>query len=418
MTKRVVIIGGGIIGLSSAWYCRSRGHDVTVIDRGDAKSDGCSYGNAGMIVPSHFVPLAAPGMIKLGLKWMASSESPFAIEPRLSWDLLSWLWKFQAACSPSHVARSAPLLRDMHLASRAEFDALSDEWSGCFGLVTRGLMMLCRSETALHEEAETARMARHLGIPAEVLSAGDAQSLDPSITMDVRGGVYFPKDCHLSPSRLMVELQNRLLAKSVDFRWNTNWQSFVRSGQRVERVVTSDGDIACDEVIICGGVWSPGIGKALGISLPIQAGKGYSVTLSEPRQLPEICSILTEARVAVTPMGNTLRFGGTMEISGTRKNVSESRVRGILKSIPSYFPEFKTSDFSACKPWVGLRPCSPDGLPYIGRTKRSENVIVSTGHAMMGVSLAMASAKVLSKIVDGEPAGIEGIELMSPDRYG
>jgi D-amino-acid dehydrogenase len=149
----------------------------------------------------------------------------------------------------------------------------------------------------------------------------------------------------------------------------------------------------------------------------MQAGKGYSVTLEQPCQQPSICSILTEARVAVTPMGSSLRFGGTMEISGLNQSISQSRVRGIVRSIPEYFPKFKQADFEHCQPWTGLRPCSPDGLPYIGRSHKWDNVIVSTGHAMMGISLAPITGRCVAEIADGQQPEIEGFELLSPDRY-
>ena len=171
MAKNIVIIGGGIIGLTSAWYCTQRGHQVTVIDRNPKARDGCSFGNAGMIVPSHFVPLAAPGMIKLGLKWMWNPESPFYIRPRASWDLLAWLWRFRNACNASHVKRSAPVLRDLHLASRACFQELSSELDDSFLLTPNGLLMLCKSEQALSEEAETAQLANSLNVEACVLDA-------------------------------------------------------------------------------------------------------------------------------------------------------------------------------------------------------------------------------------------------------
>ncbi len=417
LTKRIVIIGGGVIGLLSAWHCRGAGHDVTVIDRDSSKRDGCSFGNAGMIVPSHFVPLAAPGMIRLGLKWMANPESPFYIRPRLSLELFSWLWKFQRSCTSAHVADAGPLLRDLHLASRAGYQQLQSELPGGFDLTTAGLLMLCKTKVSLHEESETAALARSLGVPAEVLSADDAAGLDPGISMDVCGAVYFPKDCHLSPNRLMMGLEQHLVDDGVTFHWNCEWSDFATTGDRIDKVITSTGEINADEVIVCGGVWSPQIGERLNVNLPIQAGKGYSVTLDLPRELPAICSILTEARVAVTPMGDTLRFGGTMEIAGLDDSISENRVRGIVKSIPQYFPNFREDDFQACRPWVGMRPCSPDGLPYLGRTDLWKNVIINTGHAMMGISLAMISGQLVAEIVNGKPASINRLKMLSPDRY-
>ena len=149
----------------------------------------------------------------------------------------------------------------------------------------------------------------------------------------------------------------------------------------------------------------------------MQAGKGYSLTLAKPRQLPRLCSIFTEARVAVTPMGDQLRFGGTMEIAGLNEDINSGRVQGIIKSVPNYFPQFTPQDFANVKPWVGLRPCSPDGLPYLGRTQRFANVTIATGHAMMGLSLAPVSGRLVSEILSGDKSSFD-LTLLSPDRYG
>jgi D-amino-acid dehydrogenase len=331
--------------------------------------------------------------------------------------LLSWLWKFRRACTPRHVQLAAPLLRDLHLASRECFDQLQSQVRQDFGLTANGLLMLCRSDAALHEEAETAAMAERLNVEAQVLDATETAKLDPGIEMEIRGAVYYPRDGHLSPNRLMAVLQSELVSRGCRFHWNTNTTGFASDGNQIKSVQTSAGEIDADEVAICGGVWSPEIANQLKISLPMQAGKGYSVTLDAPRQQPAICSILTEARVAVTPMGSALRFGGTMEIAGLDESISPSRVRGIIRSIPQYFPRFRAEDFDGCKPWVGLRPCSPDGLPYLGRPSGWKNVLISTGHAMMGISLAMISGQIGSQMLDHESPGIRSLELLSPDRY-
>jgi D-amino-acid dehydrogenase len=417
LTKRIVIIGGGIIGLSAAWHCHRRGHQVIVIDRKPPRRDGCSFGNAGMIVPSHFIPLAAPGMMRLGLKWMWNAESPFYIRPRPSWDLLAWLWKFKRSCTSRHVDRAAPLLRDLHLVSRGCFDRLQSELPGGFGLEKNGLLMLFRSDALLAEEIEVAELAQRLNLEAEILDPAATAQLDPNIEMDVRGAVYYPLDCHLSPNRLMSALQSELENRGCEFHWGTEWTGFTKDQNRIRNVRTSSGDFDADEVLICGGIWSPSIARDLDLSLPMQAGKGYSVTLEAPRQQPHLCSILGEARVAVTPMGASLRFGGTMEIAGLDESVTESRVRGIVRSIPEYFPRFQVNDFDDCQPWVGLRPCSPDGLPYVGRTSRWQNVLISTGHAMMGISLAMVSGQITAEIIDDISPKIPNLGLLSPDRY-
>lgn len=418
LSKRIVIIGGGVVGLTAAWYCQKRGHHVTVIDRQGEQRDGCSFGNAGMIVPSHFVPLAAPGMIRLGLKWMWNPESPFYIRPRFSWDLLAWLWRFKKASNAQHVDQAAPLLRDLHLASRQCFDQLHSELPEGIGLVKNGLMMVCRTDSSLSEEAETATRAKKLNVDAEVLDADAVAQLQPHVDMDICGAVYYPQDCHLSPTQLMWSLQSQLAETGCQYQWQTEWTGFTCSGDQITTVHTSAGRFQADEVLICGGVWSEEIARQLRIALPMQAGKGYSLTLEQPRQQPSICSILTEARIAVTPIGSSLRFGGTMEIAGLDESVNQSRIRGIVKSIPQYFPKFQVEDFAHCQPWVGLRPCSPDGLPYLGRSSRWRNVVISTGHAMMGISLSMVSGRIVSEIIDDVPHQIQNLELLSPDRFG
>ena len=395
-----------------------------------------------MIVPSHFTPLAAPGMVALGLKWMWNPESPFYIKPRLDLDLLSWGFKFWRAATADHVRRAAPLLRDLHLASRAgyeEFAALPDT---DFGLVQKGLVMLCRTQHALDEEAAAAQQARALGVPADVLDARQTTALDPNVTMTVAGSVYFPKDCHLSPDRFMAALKQQCDRLDVKFIWNTEVAGWKLENRRIVSVQVKtagapeiirrerDGntksrvgplrsdtnEITADEFVLCGGSWSPVISRDLGLTLPMQAGKGYSLTLTQPRQLPQICSIFTEARVAVTPMIGTLRFGGTMEMAGLNEDINPVRVRGIIKSVPHYYPQFREEDFAEVRPWRGLRPCSPDGLPYLGRTRRASNLVIATGHAMMGLSLGPITGRLVAELItDGKPS--LALDLLNPDRY-
>ncbi len=414
MAGRVAIVGSGIVGLCCAYELARRGHEVTVIDRSGEQRDGCSFGNAGMIVPSHFVPLAAPGMVALGLRWMWNPESPFYIQPRFDLELFAWAWRFWRASSAAHVRRCAPLLRDLSLASRAAYEALDYELD--FGLVTRGLLMLCKDAHTLEEEASMASRARELGVPAEVLDARGVAALDPAVTMDVAGGVYFPKDCHLPPDRLMAALKRRCQELGVQFAWNSEVSGWRKEGSTLRAAVTNHGEVAADEFVLAAGSWSPGLTTSLRLRLPMQAGKGYSLTLPSPRQLPGLCSIFTEARVAVTPMDGRLRFGGTMELSGLNEAVNPRRVQGIIKAVPRYFPEFTPADFEGVPSWRGLRPCSPDGMPYVGRTTAARNLTIATGHAMMGLSLGPVTGQIVAGIVAGEAPAFD-LRLLSPDRY-
>lgn len=417
-TKHILILGGGVIGLSAAYYCARRGFAVTVVDRNPEQRDGCSFGNAGMVVPSHFIPLAAPGMVELGLKWMWNPESPFWIKPRLDLDLMNWGYLFWRACSPEHVARSAPLLRDLSLASRSEFEELAGLPDNDFGLVKKGLLMLCKTQHGLDDEARAAERACELGIPAEVLDAKQTAALDPGATLDVAGSVFFPKDCHLTPGRFMAGLKQQAEKLGVKFVWNREVADFrlERDRSLCAARLSDDTEIEADEFVLAGGSWSPTVAAKLALELPMQAGKGYSLTLPNPRQLPQLCTILTEARVAVTPMGSSLRVGGTMEIAGLNEDINPVRVRGIVKALPKYYPAFRAEDFEGIQPWRGLRPCSPDGLPYVGRTARFANLTLATGHAMMGLSLAPITGKLVGQILANERPTMD-LGLLSPDRF-
>jgi D-amino-acid dehydrogenase len=215
----------------------------------------------------------------------------------------------------------------------------------------------------------------------------------------------------------MAALQQELERNGVSFRWSTGVTGWRVADGRIDAVRTERGDLTADEYVIAGGSWSPEIARGLHVRLPLQAGKGYSLTLPRPKQRPSIGAILTEARVAVTPMGETLRFGGTMEIAGLDESINPARVQGILKSIPKYFPDFGPDDFRDVPVWRGLRPCSPDGLPYVGRFRRYANLSVATGHAMMGLSLGPITGKLMAEILSDAKPTI-AIELLSPDRYG
>lgn len=415
--KRIVVIGGGVIGLCTAWFAAKRGHKVVVIDRRPQTYQGTSYGNAGMITPSHFIPLATRGNVRAGLRWMFNPESPFYLEPTLDPEVLGWAWKFYRAANPDQVERAAPLLLDLNLRSRTMYDELAQEWEDDFGLVERGMLMLCATGHGVEEEHHTAEFAHRLGLAAEVLSAEEIGQMEPGLSMAIAGGVFYPNDAIFAPARFMELLIAQTSRQGVDLRWETEVAGFNIAGERVTAVRTSRGDIEGDEFVVCGGSWSPAIVRDLHLRLPMQAGKGYSLTLPRPAQLPSRGIILSEARVAVTPIGEMLRLGGTMEIAGMNEEVRDARVRGIIKSVCRYFPKFTPGDFEGIAPWCGLRPCSPDGLPYIGRFARLPNLSAATGHAMMGMSLAPITGKVMSEILSGEPPSID-LAMLSPDRYG
>mgnify|MGYP001826437807 CR=1 FL=1 len=409
--NRVVIVGGGVIGLCTAYALLQRGRDVVVLERGSAGAGNCSRGNAGMVVPSHFVPLAAPGVVGQGLKWLLDPESPFWVRPRASLALARWWWLFLRNATKRHVAESAPLLRDLSLESARLFAEWEKERS--FGLVQKGLMMLCESEEALEEEAELAAEARELGLEVEVCDAQRLAERDPAITMKAAGGVWHGQDCHMDPARFLEELRRRIEKRGGEIRHHAK----VRGIEDGSAVLDGGELVKGGALVIAGGAWSPEVARSVGLRLPMQAGKGYSMTLEEPAELPELCSILCEAKVAVTPMDGKLRFAGTMEVGANDLSVNPRRVAGIQKAASRVFPKFKMDDFDGVRTWAGLRPCSPDGLPYVGSVPGKKNVFLATGHAMMGLSLGPVTGEIVASLIEGEPPLVE-VEKLGVGRFG
>jgi D-amino-acid dehydrogenase len=421
MPKHILIIGGGVIGLCTAYYARKKGHIVTVIERNGRDRDMASLGNAGMVVPSHFVPLATPANVRFGMRNLLNPESPFYIRPRLDPKLMAWGAKFMQAANAGQIAKAEPVLRDLNLLSRSLYEEIAFERANDFGLQMKGLLMLCKTAEGLREESEFGAHANQLGVPAETLTPEDVAKLDPGITFDIAGAVYFPKDCHLTPHKLIGGIARWLEVSGGTIHYNRRPARWVTANGRVDGVEVRnvDGDsqvLQADEYVIAGGAWSDEVAAGLGVSLPLQGGKGYSMTLPKPRQLPAICSILVEARVAVTPMGSTLRVGGTMEIAGLDETVNPRRVQGIIRSACRYYTALAPQDFDGLPVWCGLRPVSPDGMPYVGRLKRYANVSVAAGHAMLGLSLAPVTGLLMSEVLSGEPPSLD-MTLLAPDRF-
>src|SRR5258708_27411872 len=244
------------------------------------------------------------------------------MRPGFDGGLIEWAWKFYRAATVEHVLQTAPLLLHLNLARRECFVDLAREWRDDFALEQKGIVMVCNTDAGLEHEVATAKVARQLGLPVEILGAKEVAAMEPGIRMTAAGGIYFPKDAYLAPWRFMAALKKR-----VPVQWNTSVQ-LRADGNRIV------SDVNADEYVICGGAWSSAIARDLQLHLPMQAGKGYSLTLQNPKRKPSHALILSESRVAVTPMGDALRFGGTMEITGTDLSINPARVRGIVKSVP------------------------------------------------------------------------------------
>lgn len=413
MNQRVIVIGGGAIGVCTAFYLQEQGWKVDLLERG-AICSGSSYGNAGMIVPSHIVPLAAPGVIARGLRWLLDPESPFYIKPRPSPALMEWLWHFGRACRKGSLRRALPVLRDLGLASRRLFDDLAERLA--FPYEKKGMLMAFRTEKGWSEGVQEARLLERYGVQAQVLQPQEVQELAGGVSPAVQGGVYYPQDAHIVPHRFVETLAAHLKASGAGIHAETEVIGFRRSGRKVTAVETTRGSFTGEEVVLAGGSWSGVLGRHLGLRLPLQPAKGYSATYRCPAHCPPLPVFMAEAKVIMTPMGEAVRFAGTLELAGLDLSINRRRLRAVLQSVPAFLPGMDPKALDLLEIWRGLRPCSPDGLPFVGRPVACENVTVATGHATIGISLSPVTGKLVSQLLSGGVPLLDPAPL-SPDRF-
>ncbi|MCJ0743850.1 NAD(P)/FAD-dependent oxidoreductase [Pedobacter montanisoli] len=413
--QKVIIIGAGITGLFSAYYLLQEGFEVTLIDKGNL-TDNCSSGNAGMIVPSHFIPLAAPGMISKGIKWMFNSRSPFYVKPSLNPELLRWGIQFWKHANAKHLAVSAEPLRDFHLLSKNLYNNLTSEGTIEFGLKHKGILMLYKNAEVGEEEIHVAKQAKDLGLDVDILDAAQVQELEPYVTLDVAGAVHYKCDAHLYPNQLVQNLITYLKERGVGILTDSAITSIEIKNNHINAVHTAQQKHEADLFVLTGGAWLPGLAKRAGLDIPLMPGKGYSFMHQPGDDQIVHPALLLEAKVAVTPMNGQVRFGGTMEIAPVNNKINMKRVEGIWNAIPQYYRNYKVAMPQPDQIWYGFRPCSPDGLPYLGYTKKIENLIVAGGHGMMGVSLAPATGKMVAQLAARQQTLMD-ISLFSPDRF-
>ena len=411
--KEVIIVGGGIIGLATAYYLNLEGHDVSVIDQDKIKS-GASHINSGYLTPSHIIPLAAPGMISKGFRWMFNNSSPFYIKPRFDLDLVNWGIKFMKSCTSEHVQKSMKSILDINLLSKKLFIEMQQSNTFDFHLESKGLLMAYKTSVAEREEAKAASWAKDLGIIVKQLSKEEILKIQPEVPMEVAGAFMYESDAHTTPELFMNNLKNHLMSRGVKFFLDTVVSSFQKKEKKIETLNTNKGIFKADEFVIATGAWTEGILKELGIKLSIQAGKGYSFDVQDITGL-SIPAILSEAKVAVTPMSGYTRFGGTMEISGINSKINSRRVLSIVNAAKEYYPGIEIPLTSVDKARSGLRPLSTDGLPFIGRHSSFKNLVLASGHAMMGWSLGPATGKLLTELISGYDPSLD-LKPYSPER--
>ncbi len=398
---KVIIIGGGIIGLSSAFYLQQSGWEVTVLDKSDF-TDTCGYGSAGYICPSHFVPLATPGIVKKGFKWMWNSKSPFYVQPRLDWDLISWGLKFINSAKKENVEAAAIPLRDIALLSKAEYESWLSIPGFDFAYEQKGVLEIFQTEEFKSHATHLYEKALRLGLDdTRMIGKEELQSLEPQTTVNGMGAILYNCDAHCYPDKLMSSLLTYLREKGVKLIPNQEVIRFEKKLTAVTKIITANNAYEADEIVLATGSWGMPTAKLLDINTPLIPGRGYSVTYEDSPYKLNYPALLMEGRAAVTPMdGNKIRFGGTMEITSHKTPVRMNRVQGILDAVKRFYPEYDVPLPPVEKVWYGYRPCSADGLPFIGRSSKHSNITVATGHSMLGLSLGAGTGKLVEELVN------------------
>lgn len=412
---KVTIIGGGVIGLCSAYFLQKEGYEITIIERGDI-TDGCSFGNMGYISPSHFTPLASPGIIAEGIRHMLSSSSPFYVKPRLNLELIKWGYHFWKSSNAETVKRHAPHLNNLLQLSRNLISEMRTDIGDNFEMEEIGCLMMCKHQKTLDHEFHLADDAEKFGLKVDRLDAAEVQALEPNVELNISGAVLFKDDCHFNPGKMMISLKKYLANKGVIFQLGTTVTGFEKSNSRISSVITDQGKFDVDEIVIAAGSWLPVVAKMMGIKLLLQPGKGYSYTYPHIEKNIKYPAILVDGRCAITPWGQQLRIGGTMELSGINNKILIKRMQGIYDSARDFYPGLKIDFPPADKIWSGLRPVTPDGLPYIGRAGGYDNVIFAGGHAMLGISEGTGTGKLIGEMIQAKKTTID-VHAFNPDRF-
>jgi D-amino-acid dehydrogenase len=401
----VLIIGGGSIGLNCAYYLLKSGRKVTIIDSKEI-AKGSSSGNAGHIVPSHIIPLAAPGIVGTAFKWMLDPKnSPFGMKVSLDPKYISWLLQFVMACSEANVQRAIPPLNSLGQLSAKNFAQLIAEEKFDCHYQEKGLLFLYKTEKAFKGGKHEGELMQKHGIPVDVYDKSTVHEIEPAALDEIIGGVHFTGDSHLNPAVFLKSLSERVRVMGAEMFENTPVMGFEIANGKISKVKTSIGDFEAEQIILAAGAWTPSVARDLRLNIPVQPSRGYSLTMSATRQMPGHALILGERRIAVSPLDNLLRFTGRLEVGNGSTTPDPRWIRQIENAVREYLHLDEKLDIQ--ETWAGLRPTTPDGMPIIGRSPKHGNLILATGHAMLGLSLGPGTGQVVAELVSGKETAFD-----------
>jgi D-amino-acid dehydrogenase len=403
--RQVIVVGGGVIGAACAHYLAKANWTVTLLDRGEF-GRGCSHGNCGFVCPSHVLPLAAPGALGMALRSLLRRDAPFRIKPRFDPALWAWLYCFARRCNVPDMMEAGRAIQALLNSSRRLYDQLLEEEALDCEWEVRGLLFVLQNAQAMEHYAEMEKLLRDsFGLSARRYDGDELIRLEPALKPGLAGGWLYDKDAHLRPDKLMASWRRNLEARGVTVRLQCEMKGFAREHDRARAVVTSQGELAADAFVVATGAWTPLLAKYLGCRVPIQPGKGYSITMPRPARCPNLPLILEEHRVAVTPLQSGYRLGSTMEFAGYNTSLDPRRL-DLLRRAASHYLHEPYGDVVE-EEWFGWRPMTYDGKPIIDRSPAMANVWIAAGHNMLGLSMAPATGKLLAELLDNRPPHVD-----------
>jgi D-amino-acid dehydrogenase len=394
----VFVIGGGIIGLASAYYLAQEGKGVRLAEQ-DSIGAGASYGNCGLIFTSHLIPLCVPGAIRQEIKRMFRRTSPLYVSLAPDIKRFMWFLNFAGKCNPGHMAHAIRAREKILQNSKSLFETLFREEQLECDWEEKGVLLVFKTQTEMQKYVQTNDRLKPFGFDAVPLVGAELLSLEPALRKDVYGAWFHKTDSHLRPDKLMQTWKHLLQKMGAAIEENCRLEALVSEGNRILKAETTHGDYTADDYVLTTGAWTPQITRGLGLNIPIQPGKGYSITMARPATCPKIPCYFYEKSVVATPWESGFRLGGTMEFTGVNSNIRAGRIQN-LKSVAGEYLKEPIGE-PVIEEWVGMRPMVYDDLPIIGRPPNQRNLVIATGHGMSGISMATSTGKLVSEIIAG-----------------
>ena len=405
----VLIVGGGIIGLACAWYLLRAGRSVRIVEQ-RRLGNGSSFGNSGLITPSMAAPLAGPGVLRKLPGWLANPRSPLYVKPRLDLEFLAWAWRFAAFCNEASLLCTMRARHALLASSRQLFDELMEAERLDCDWDTSGLYLVYRSEEEMRAGDALDPLLEDLGVAVQHIDGAELLAREPALRDGAIGARHYPGDARLRPDRLLGELRGRLIERGAMIEEDREVRELRVDGDRVAGV----GDWTAGDYVLATGAWTAKFGRQLGLRLPIQPGKGYSLTMPRPASCPRHSLVLKERQVGVTPWASGFRIGGTMEFAGYDARLNPARIDAILAAAREYLVDPLTE--ADAERWYGWRPMTPDGLPLIGRSPRHRNLLIAAGHNMLGVSMSPGTGRLVAELVNGQEPHLDAAPY-APGRF-